>query len=145
MLPTIRPVSPTEFDALFESEANIAEFSSKGEEIAYEKKTAFLTYLIRQRASEQFGPGDETCFLIDDWWPNHSRYVELAVSRFTLPFLTALHDLLADEFAKWRIQICVYGDTLEATLHGSTLRGSMVIYADRIVIEARLRDLVEGL
>ena len=39
----------------------------------------------------------------------------------------------------YRIQICVYGDAMD----GKTYIGSMALYADRVLIETRLYELLQ--
>ena len=58
--------------------------------------------------------------------------------RCTPPFLLALCDLLSDEYREYRMQICVYDDLME----GDSYIGSVAIYADCLLIEERLHDLL---
>lgn len=141
MLPKIRiVVTPEKFDDLFNEDAQIAEFSSPAEEEAYERRDAFLIHLIKKLVAEQFGSdADRTPHIVEDWWPNHTRYLEMVPRQCSKPFLQSLHELLTDEFANYRVQICVY----ENMFKGSTYIGSMVIYADRIVIESALSDRLD--
>jgi hypothetical protein len=135
MLPHTRTiVSPKKFDELLKEEAKIAEFSSPAEETAYEKRDAFLIYLIQQLVAEHFAAADKKPHILEDWWPDHTRFLDMALVQYTEPFVIALHGLLTDEFADYRIQICVYDDPLES----KTYIGSLALYADRLVIEKAL-------
>jgi hypothetical protein len=140
MLPKARKVvSPKRFDELFKDEALIAEFASADDETAYERRDAFLIHLIRREAKRHFGANEEhQPFVGDDWWPNHTRYMDATPAHCTAAFLTALRSLLTDEYKDYRIQICVYGDVME----GKTYIGSMALYADRVLIEKRLHELL---
>ncbi len=135
MLPKTRNVvSPAKFKSLFDQEVKIAEFTSVHEKSAYEKRDSFLIHLIKRSIAEHFEQGDDGPYVLEDWWPDHTRYLELAPLHTTKRFLTSLHDLLTEEFAHWRIQLCVYEDS---TL-GDTYIGSMVLYADHILVETKL-------
>ena len=140
MLPSNpKVVSADQFIAQLDTEVIIAEFSSKEEEVAYEKLDAFLTHLIKKRLEEQTGYSeDETWHVNEDWWPNHSRFVEINTKQCTLPLLTILHELLTEEFMVWRIIVWVYDDMF----NGATNRGSVVLYADCVVIETELSKLL---
>jgi len=133
-------VSPEEFDKFFRAEARIAEFASVDEEAAYAKRVSFLTYLIRKEAQHLFGKNDEQqLYIVDDWWPDHTRYIEATPAYCTATFFTALRCLLTDDYKDYRIQICVYGDLMD----GKSYIGSMVLFADRVLIEKRFYELLQ--
>jgi len=142
MLPrTCTVVSSEEFDKLFRKEARIAEFASPDEEAAYAKADAFLVYLIRKEVQRLFGTDEERqLFVGDDWWPNHTRYIEAIPAYCTAGFFAALSGLLTDEYKDYRVQICVHGDLLA----GKTYIGSMALYADRVLIETKLHELLQS-
>lgn len=141
MLPKTRKiVSPEEFDQLFREEARIAEFTSPDEETAYERRDSFLIHLIRREVQQHFGTDEnQQPFVGDDWWPDHTRHLEVTPTHCTVAFLTALQNLLTDEYKDYRIQICVYG----GAMHGNSYIGSMALYADRVLIERKLYDLLQ--
>ena len=141
MLPeTRRVVSPKEFDKVFREEAVIAEFSSGKEEEEYERRDSSLIRLIRKEIRLHFGRNaEQQPFVSDDWWPNHTRYLEAGPEHCTAAFLNALVRLLNNDFKDYRIQICVYEDTT----NGSTYIGSMALYKDRVVIEKKLHALFQ--
>jgi hypothetical protein len=142
MLPkTCKIVSPEEFSELFREEARIAEFASPEEESAYERRDSFFIHLIRREVQRYFGPDKEQQpFVGDDWWPDHTRHMEATPVHCTAPFLTALRSLLTDDYKDYRIQICVYQDAMD----GKSYIGSMALYADRVLIERRLHELLQG-
>lgn len=130
-------VSPDVFDDLFYKDALIAEFASESDEHAYERRDSFLIYLINQVVQQTFNPEDlDSLFVGDNWWPNHTRYIEAALDQCSPQFLTALRALLTNDFAAYRIQICVYVSLSDP---GEYI-GSMALYADRLVIESKLLD-----
>ncbi len=134
MLPSNpKVVSADQFIAQLDTEVIIAEFSSKEEEVAYEKLDAFLTHLIKKRLEEQTGYSeDETWHVNEDWWPNHSRFVEINTKQCTLPLLTILHELLTEEFMVWRIIVWwVYDDMFNGATNS---RVGCRVYADCVAI-----------
>lgn len=138
MLPRVQTVATgDEFDELFNADACIAFFSSPKDEEAYAIRDEFLIHLIRNLIVGHFGSdSDAGPHQNEDWWPNHTRYLEMVPSQCTLAFLSALHELLTVEFADYRIQICVYEDVME----GTTNIGSMVLYTARVVAEQKLAE-----
>lgn len=132
-------VSPEEFDKRFRKEARIAEFASPDEKEVYAKRDAFLVHLIRREMQQLFGTDEEQLFIGDDWWPDHTRHIEAQPTYCTAAFFTALRSLLTDEYKSYRIRICVYGDLLE----GKSYIGSMALYADRVLIETKLHELLQ--
>lgn len=132
-------VSPDQFDQLFGEQALIAEFANESEETEYEQRDSFLIHLIRNEAAKQFGPAsDESPFVGDDWWPNHTRYLDVTPDHCTPDFLTGLRTLLADDYRDYRIQLCVYADRDD----GKSYIGSMALSADHVLIEQKLWDLL---
>lgn len=139
MLPVQQVVSPEQFDRLFQEQAVIAEFATIDQEREYERRDSFLIHLIRREVERSFGSDcGDTVFVHDDWWPNHTRYIDMTRERCTPVFLLALRDLLCDEHREYRMQICVYDDLMD----GDSYIGSVAIYADRLLIEERLHDLL---
>jgi hypothetical protein len=136
MLPSIRTIeSPERYDAQLNDDVKIAVFTSPADESAYEARDSFLIHLIARLVAEHFGPDAQSLpHQNEDWWPNHTHYLEMTPGQCTLPFLEGLQRLLADEFADYRILIRVYDDFFD----GTSEVGSMVLYADRVVIETRL-------
>jgi len=142
MLPEKRNVvSPENFDELFQKEAHVMEFGSPEEEAEYEKRDSQLIILIRQEIKQMFGP--EECrelFVDDEWWPDHTRRVEIGMRHFTTALLTALRSLLKGEYKDYRILISVYVNRTETELY----IGSVALHADRALIERNLYLLVRS-
>lgn len=138
MLPRIQTIATgEEFDELLRADAEMAYFSSVAEEEAYATRDEFLIHLMHERIAQQFGENlDSTPHQNEDWWPNHTRCLDMTPAQCTRSFLQSMHELLTDAFANYRIQICVYADVMA----GETYVGSMVIYADRVVIEQKLAE-----
>lgn len=133
-------VSPEDFDKLFREEARIAEFASPDEKDAYAKRDAFLAHLIRREVQRHFGTAEEQqLFVGDDWWPNHTRYIEAIPAYCTAAFFTAIRSLLTDDYKNYRIQISVWRDLMDE----KSFIGSMALYADRAPIEKRLHELLQ--
>jgi hypothetical protein len=88
MLPKLRKVvSPKQFDKLFREEALIAVFSSEKEEAAYERRDALLIRLIRREIKQHFGRNNaKHPFVVDDWWPDHTRGIEATPAHCTADF-----------------------------------------------------------
>src|SRR3954470_10680348 len=95
--PSQQIVSPERFDELFRDQALIAEFPTEDAEAEYERRDSFLIHLIRREVVQHFGPeSDHTPFVGDDWWPDHTRHMEVTPEHCTPAFLRALRALLAD-------------------------------------------------
>lgn len=141
MLPKTRiVVSPKQFDKFFQEEALIAEFASPDEEEEYERRDSSLIRLIRKEVRQHFGRNVEKQPCVgDDWWPNHTRYIEATPVHCTAAFLIPLRRLLKDDYKDYRIQICVYEDPMD----GTSYIGSMALYKDRVLIEKKLHALFE--
>ncbi|HEX7331597.1 MAG TPA: hypothetical protein VF290_08850 [Pyrinomonadaceae bacterium] len=133
-----RVVTAKEFDKAFKEEALIAEFSSSKDEEAYERRDAKLIRLIRKEIRQHFGRNEKKQpYVLDDWWPDHTRFIDATPAHCTPAFLMALRQLLNNDHKDFRIQICVYEDVME----GTTYIGSMALYRDRVLIEKKLHAL----
>ncbi|APZ91960.1 hypothetical protein [Fuerstiella marisgermanici] len=133
-------VSPEQFDELFRRRALIAEFTSDDDEAAYVKKDEFLIHLIRREAERVFDSVDEHApFIGDDWWPDHTRHLELTTKHCTPEFLTAIRRLLTDDYKDYRVQCCVYDDYMNE----DTYIGSMVFSAKDLLVEAKLSQALQ--
>lgn len=132
-------VSPDEFDRLFREQALIADVSDKKSEVEYERRDSFLISLIRREVERHFGTDEDgTPFVGDDWWPDHTRHMELTPDHCSREFIGSLRSLLTGEFCDYRIQLCVYSDTMD----GEKYIGSMALYAEHALIEKKLHALL---
>lgn len=140
MLPEkLNIVSPNDFDRLFQEQALIADVSDKKREVEYERRDSFLIFLIRREVERHFGTDEDRApFVGDDWWPDHTRHMELTPEHCSPEFLGSLRSLLTDEYADYRIQLCVYADKMD----GKSYIGSLLLYADHAVVEKKLYTLL---
>jgi hypothetical protein len=67
--------------------------------------------------------------VIEDWWPNKTKYLEVARHALNAQKLAALQATLAGEHGEWCINIQVYEDLSDAT----TWLGTVNLYADEII------------
>ena len=127
-------VTAEESDRAFGEDALIAEFENDAEESAYEKLDSFLIALIKRKCEEVLGDNAAThTHHVEDWWPNHTRYVYVSIAHCSRELILALHSLLSEEFENYRIQLLADSDL---SAEESTQIGAMVIYADRILVES---------
>ena len=107
-------VSPERFDELFREQALIANFLTEDAEVEYERRDSALIKLIRREVTQHFGPeSDDSPFVGDNWWPDHTRHLEITPQHCTPAFLNALRALLAGDYRDYRIQLCAYADHME--------------------------------
>lgn len=128
-------VHPDEFDNVFRREAIIADLRTKKDEELYEKKDRKLINRIKETVLTQFQSlNEDKIYILEDWWPDHTRHMEVSVSRCTSGFLSSLQALLAGDYSNYRIQLAVYHDISE----GTSYIGSVVLYSNRRLIEQPL-------
>lgn len=132
-------VSEAEFEQLLSSDAVIAEFATPEEEEAYEKRDSFLIHLIQDVVRSHFGSGDDIPLVLEDWWPDHTRFLALERRHCVRPFFDQLADLLDDDFPGYRILLRASDDVSAA---GSQEIGACCIYSDRVVLTERLHELI---
>ena len=129
-------VSEAKSDQLFSDDAMIAEFATEGDESAYEKRDSFLIVLIKRACEEALGSvADIHVYHIEDWWPNHTRYVSVSAEYCTREFILMLQSLLTEEFSNYRIQLIVDSNL---AVDESPELGALTIYADRVIVEDRV-------
>jgi hypothetical protein len=134
-------VSPKRFNDLFQEQAIIAEFQNEEAEAEYERRDSFLIHLIRREVATHFdGDSDPPPFVGDDWWPDHTRHLEVTPKHCTPKFLNALCALLTEEYRDYRFQLCVYADHDD----GNSYIGSMALSNNRILIEEKLNELLQS-
>ena len=75
-----------------------------------------------------------------DWWPDHTRPVEISERAFTFATFEILRSLLTGEFDEWRIQAVVYTDIQQ----GTTFVGSALIWSDKIIVGRQLFDWMKS-
>lgn len=125
-----------EFDRIFRDTAVIAEFADEPDEEEYVSADSALIEEIKRTSFRLLPKHEELVHHIEDWWPNHTRYVECSWSAFDLRMIRGLQALLSGRFEGWRIQIVVYENMYE----GSSQIGSIVIASDWSLIDRALFD-----
>jgi hypothetical protein len=126
-----------EFNRIFNDTAEIVEFANDAEEQAYVASDEQLIQLIKDAVDRELGLVNcAHVHHIEDWWPNHTRYVECNLAVFDETLRSALQSLLHGEYEPWRIQIVVYRDMML----GATQVGSMVLNAGWTLVDRRLYD-----
>ena len=137
-IPQWQSVTANVADQVFNDDALIAEFATDSDEASYEKHDSFLIVLIKRACKDVLGPiADVHTYHIEDWWPNHTRYISVSADHCTRQLIMALHSLLTGEFLSYRIQVIVDADL---SVDGSPEIGALTIYADRIIVEDRLNE-----
>jgi hypothetical protein len=128
------------FSDQFRKSTEIAKFANEAEKEAYAEKDARLRKLIIKVGERLFNPEfvEEHLFVIWDWWPNHTRYIEASVSGFTQNYFDELQLLLRDEYADWRIEVMVCGNINE----GSTVIGSILIRSQQLLIDRAIYNFL---
>ncbi len=124
------------FDQAFSERTIVAEFKSEEEEEKYAMKDNDLIEEMEKVQMELFQiekNAYDPC-LNWDWWPNHTRYVEVSLDKYTQEYLDALQALLKGKYKKWRIQMIVYGDHMD----GKSMIGSLSIDHDTVLIDRAL-------
>ena len=129
-------LSPSDCDKAFDQGAIIADFNHELEEEAYEKRDSRLIELLKHKCQELLGASaDSHTYHLEDWWPNHTRYISLSAQVCTPAMILGLQSLLTGEFANYRIQLVVEQDL---TNSDSSQLGALVVYPDRILVEHQL-------
>lgn len=127
-----------DFDKLLRKSALIAKFLTAGDSDRYSKKDGRLRQLIEDTLAKILGlDGMEAhAYVGYDWWPDHTRSLELDPESFRPPVFDALRGLLMGEFDEWRIQAVIYRDHMD----GTTMIGSVLIWSDKLIIDRALYD-----
>ena len=131
-------VSPEEFDAAFSEDALVAEFADEAAEHAYVDRDTRLIKAIKGTCSLVAGTdADEHVHHLEDWWPNHTRYVYVSAKLCSNVLISALRALLVGEFTKYRIPVIANHDLTDDK---DQEVGALVIYTDRAVVETRVAN-----
>lgn len=105
-------VDETEFDEIFERTAVIADLKSEQDEEAYVRLDQEMIDRIAAICSSISAPDQDLTFQqLEDWWPNHTRYLYVAISCFSGHLLRLLHQLIRER-PDWRIQVVVVTDEM---------------------------------
>jgi hypothetical protein len=126
-----------QFNRVFKETANIATFESERDEQEYERRDAVLIEAIKAACADVLGPKlSDSVHHLEDWWPNHTRYIDCNQSVFSAPLVQSLRSLLNGDYRSYRIQIVVYRDMME----GETMLGSLVLYREWALADRALYD-----
>jgi hypothetical protein len=129
------------FDKLFRQTALIAKLAKgSAAEAEYEAMDASINRQIVEVGRGLFPHEftDKHIFVSDDWWPDHTRHVDVSIDGFTQAYYDGLRTVLAAAPPGWRVQAVVYGDIMD----GKTMIGSAAIWADRVVVDRALYGLL---
>lgn len=130
-------ISTKEFDDVFSREAKIADLRTQKAEDDYVKRDSRLIQLLKDIVANQATTDTpEEIWIGQDWWPDHTRHIEINYRHCSSRLISALQDTLTGEFSSYRIQMCVYHDISE----GESYIGSLVLYSNRRLVEKPLYD-----
>jgi hypothetical protein len=127
-----------DFSKLLQKSALIAKFLTGADSERFSQKNDRLRQHIENACHKILGTeGMEAhAYIGYDWWPDHTRHVELDAHSFQQPLFQAIHALLVDEFDEWRIQVVVYREIID----GTTMIGSVLIWSDKLIVDRALYD-----
>jgi hypothetical protein len=121
--------------------AMIAEFLTAADSERFSDKNDRLREGMEKGLAAHLGDelAESDTHLNYDWWPDHTRPVEISERAFTFASFEILRSLLTGEFDEWRIQAVVYTDIME----GTTFIGSVLIWSDKLIVRRELFDWME--
>ncbi|WP_035615963.1 hypothetical protein [Haloferula sp. BvORR071] len=127
-----------DFDKLLRRSALITVFLTARDSDRLWAKSDRLRQQIEDACRGVFGVQDMEphVYISDNWWPDHTRHIEVSAESFQQPLFEALRALLVAEFGEWRIQVVVYRDPMA----GTTMIGSVLIWSDKLIIDRALYD-----
>ncbi len=132
-------VSSKEFDDIFSKEVKIADLRNQQDEDDYAQRDNRLIQLLKSIVlSHTKNENTEEVWIGQDWWPDHTRHIEINYCLCSSHLISDLQSVLTGEFSNYRIQMCVYRDISE----GESYVGSLVLYTDKRLIEKPLYDLL---
>jgi len=125
-----------DFDALLTRSAMIAEFLTGADSERFSDKNDRLREAMERAAASHLGDAlaESDTHFNWDWWPDHTRPIEISEKAFTFEMFELLRSLLAGEFDEWRIQAVVYGDVMD----GHTLDGSVLLWKDKLILDREM-------
>lgn len=117
-----------DFDALLMRSAMIAEFLTGADSERFSDKNDRLREAMERAAASHLGEAlaESDTHFNWDWWPDHTRPIEISERAFTFEMFESLRSLLEGEFDEWRIQAVVYGDIM----NGHTFVGSVLLWRE---------------
>ena len=127
-----------ELERLADQAAVTVEFDSKAAEQGYQKRDWRLHLQICEVMGMTAGAdrSDGLVHMIEDWWPNKSRHMEIDAAALGPYQVESLRVLLKGEFEDWVIHVGVYrGFTSEVSRDKPEFIGGLSIYATRILVQ----------
>ena len=99
-----------ELERLVDQAAAVIEFDSKAAEQAYQEVDWRLHLQMCEVMGVMAGAdrSDGLVHMIEDWWPNQSRYMEVDATALGPDQVKSLRALLHGEFMDWAIHVRVY-------------------------------------
>ena len=137
--------SKEELERLVEQAAAVVEFESKAAEQAYQKADWRLHLQICDvmGMTDSSDRSDGLVHMIEDWWPNQSRYMEVDATALGPDQVKSLRALLHGEFKDWAIHVSVYrGFTSVIANDRPEFIGGISIYATRTVVQREALHIV---
>jgi hypothetical protein len=138
--------SKEELEFLTQQAAVEVQFDSKAAEQAYQEADWRLHLQICEVMGMTAGADrpDGLVHMIEDWWPNRARYMEVDVTAFGLAQMKALRALLHGEFEDWAILVSIYrGFTSDVANDTPEYIGGVAIYATRTIVQREVLGLVD--
>jgi hypothetical protein len=117
------------------------ELASEAAEQAYEEADWRLHLQMCEVMGMTAGAdrSDGLVHMIEDWFPNRERYMEIDAAAFGPVQVKALRALLQGEFEDWAIHVSVYH---RLTSDRPEYMGGVAIYATRTVVQRAILHLV---
>ena len=134
-----------ELERLAEEAAVVVEFDSRAAQQTYQEADWRLHLQVCGVMGMTAGVDrpDGLVHMIEDWWPNQARYIEVDFTAFGPDQVKALRALLHGEFEEWAIHVSVYrGFTSHIASDKPEYIGGLAIYATRIVVQREVLHLV---
>lgn len=126
------------FNDYFIESANIIDFQNDEEEDAYETRDSEFIEVIKNACSKTINIDQiEYVEHLEDWWPNHTRYVYLGSKYLNKQFLESLQNLIKSPYENYRIQVVIGEEKVE----GEEL-GSLIIEKKKIIYEDSLEKTI---
>lgn len=131
----------TDFDALLRHSAMIAAFLTGADSDRFSEKNGRLRNAMEISVIAHLGDdlAESDTHLNYDWWPDHTRTIEISERVFRFEMFELLRSLLTGEFDEWRIQVVVYADIMK----GTTMIGSILIWWDKLIVDRKLFDWMQ--
>jgi hypothetical protein len=134
--------SDADFDALLRLSAMEAEFLTGTDSDRFSEKNGRLRDAMERAVIAHLGDdlAESDTHIGYDWWPDHTRHIDVSERAFRFEMFELLRSLLTGEFDEWRIQAVVYAEIMK----GTTMIGSVLIWWDKLIVDQRLFDWMQA-